>query len=79
MKNIYTVTVDGAQLQYPEGVSYEHIAQELQPAYPNDILLVKRNGRLCELGKRLDRDCTLTMITIQDKPGIQTYERRAIF
>ena len=42
MKNIYTVTVDGAQLQYPEGVSYEHIAQELQPAYPNDILLVKR-------------------------------------
>ena len=79
MKKIYTVTVDGIQHPYPEGTPYQDIAGELQPAYSNEILLVERDGRLCELGKQLDRDCTLKMITIQDKPGMQTYERSAIF
>ena len=79
MKNIYTVTVDGVQYQYPAGTSYQHIAREVQPAYSNDILLVERNGKLCELGKQLDRDCTLKMITARDRPGMQTYERSAIF
>ena len=79
MKNTYTVTVDGVQRQYPEGTLYQDIAQEVQPAYSSDILLVERDGRLCELGKHLDRDCTLRMITIQDKPGMQTYERSTIF
>ena len=79
MKNTYTVTVDGVQYQYPAGTSYQHIAREVQPACSNDILLVERNGKLCELGKQLDRDCTLKMITARDRPGMQTYERSAIF
>lgn len=79
MKTIYTVTVDGVQRPYPAGTPYQYIAREFQPAYAHDILLVERNGKLCELGKRLDRDCVLKMITGRDKPGIQTYERSAIF
>lgn len=79
MKNSYTVTVNGVQYQYPAGTSYQYIAQELQSSYSNDILLVERNGKLCELGKQLDRDCTLKMITGRDKPGMQTYERSVIF
>lgn len=79
MENIYTVAVGGVQHHYLGGTPYQQIAQEFQPQYPNDILLVERDERLCELGKRLDRDCTLRMITIQDKPGMQTYERSAIF
>lgn len=78
MKNIYTVTVEGVPHQYPAGTSYQHIAREFQPAYSHDILLVERNGKLCELERRLDRDCTLRMITGRDKPGMQTYERSAI-
>ena len=73
MKNIYKVTVDGVQYQYPAGTSYQHIAREVQPAYSNDILLVERNGKLCELGKQLDRDCTLKMITARDRPGQAGY------
>ena len=79
MKNIYTVTVDGVQYQYPAGTSYQQIAREMQSAYSSDILLVERNGKLCELEKKLDRDCTLKMITGRDRPGAQTYERSAIF
>ena len=79
MENTYTVTVDQIHRSYPAGTSYQAIAREFQPSYPSDILLVERNGKLCELSKVLDRDCTLKMITIQDRPGMQTYERSAIF
>lgn len=79
MNLMYTVTVDGVRRSYPSGTPYLRIAQDAQPAYPCDILLVEREGKLCELSGTLDRDCTLKMVTIQDKPGMQTYERSAIF
>lgn len=79
MENTYLVTVDKIRRSYPAGTSYEAIAQEFQPSYSSEILLVKRDGRLCELSKTLDRDCTLQMVTLQDRPGIQTYERSVIF
>lgn len=79
MENFYDVTVDGIRHQYPAGTAYQTITREFQPAYTSDILLVERDGKLCELGKHLDRDCTLKMITMRDKPGFQTYERSAIF
>ena len=79
MEASYQVTVDGVMHQYPAGTPYQAIARDVQASYPSDILLVERNGKLCELAKRLDRDCTLKMITVQDKPGLQTYERSAIF
>lgn len=79
MDKFYTVTVDGAHAQYPAGTTYLRIAQDVQPAYSHDILLVERDGKLCELSEPLDRDCTLKMITMQEKPGMQTYERSAIF
>lgn len=79
MENFYDVTVDRTRHQYPSGTAYQTIAKEFQSAYTSDILLVERDGKLRELGKHLDRDCTLNMITLRDKPGFQTYERSAIF
>ena len=79
MKTTYTVSVDGISRSYPAGTSYQVIARDFQPSYSSDILLVEREGKLCELTKPLDRDCVLKLLTIQDKPGMQTYERSAIF
>lgn len=73
------VAVDGVQRTYPFGTPYQAVAADFQEKYPYDILLVNRNGKLCELHKTLDRDCTLKMVTAKDKPGIQTYERSAVF
>ncbi|NBI09819.1 nucleoside kinase [Colidextribacter sp. OB.20] len=73
------VTIDGEVRSYPQGTSYRAIAADCQPRYSHDILLVNRDGKLCELHKLLDRDCSLKMVTAQDKPGIQTYERSAVF
>ncbi|MCI8677562.1 MAG: nucleoside kinase [Lawsonibacter sp.] len=73
------VTVDGKAYPYPCGTPYRAIAADFQDRVPWDILLVNRDGKLCELHKVLDRDCSLKMVTAQDKPGIQTYERSAVF
>ncbi len=77
-KNMIKITVDGESCAYPYGTPYRDIAADFQPKYPWDILLVNRDGKLCELHKVLDRECSLKMVTARDKPGIQTYERSAV-
>ena len=77
-KTMFTVTVDGKEYTYPSQTPYKTIAADFQAQLPWDILLVNRDGKLCELHKPLDRDCTLKMVTAKDKPGIQTYERSAV-
>ena len=79
MEQMYFVTIGGVRYSYPAGTTFRKIAEDVQAQYASDILLVERDGKLCELCKTLDRDCTLKMLTIQDKPGMQTYERSAIF
>ena len=79
MQQTYWVTVDGVRRSYPAGTTLEAIVRDVAPADPHAILLVEHNGKLCELGKPLDRDCTLKLLTIQDRPGMQAYERSAIF
>ena len=78
-KKMLNVTVDGVQYAYPCGTSYRTIAADFQDRFPCDILLVNRGGKLRELTKKLNRDCTLRMVTAQDKPGFQAYERSAVF
>ena len=79
MTSTRTVIVDGKARDYPLGTPYQAIAADAQDRYPSDILLVDRDGKLCELNKPLDRDCTLRMITAVDRPGRQTYERSVVF
>ena len=78
-KKMVKVMVDGVEYAYPQGTPYRTIAADFQQRFPYDILLVNRDGKLCELHKSLDRDCSLKMVTAQDIPGIQTYERSAVF
>ena len=70
---------DGKAQVTVEYVDGAPIAADFQEGYAHDILLVNRNGKLCELHKALDRDCTLKMITVEEKPGMQTYERSVVF
>lgn len=73
------VTIDGTKKQYPIGTTYQDIAKEYQTQYENEILLVGINGKLRELHKTVQFDCTLEFYTGKDQPGIQTYHRSAIF
>ena len=71
------VTIRGERKEYATGTTYLQIAQEYQPQYEDDIMLVSVNGKLRELHKTLDRECTLEFITTAEKPGMQAYQRSA--
>ena len=75
---MFRVTMGQTARDYPAGTTFQTIADQVQGDYPHDVLLVNRNGKLCELHKKLDRDCALTMVTAADRPGMQTYERTAL-
>lgn len=72
-----TVTINGEQKQYPRGTSYETVAQEYQTQYDDMIVAAAANGRIRELFKKINRDCTVTFFTPRDDVGYKTYVRTA--
>ena len=71
------VTVGDIEKSYEEGTGFLEIAKEWQGQYDNDIVLVLRDGKLCELRKKVSGDCTLQFLTTATAPGIEAYKRSA--
>ncbi|MBE5882889.1 MAG: nucleoside kinase [Lachnospiraceae bacterium] len=74
---MYTVTIKGEKKQYPQGTTYEAIAAEYQEQYDNMIAVAVVNGKICELFKKVTRDCELSFFTLKDDVGYKTYVRTA--
>ncbi len=74
---MYTITINGEQKQYPEGTTYEMVAAPYQEQYQQMIALVSVNGKICELFKKLTKDCTIEFFTLKDAVGYKTYVRTA--
>ncbi len=72
-----TVTIDGVQKKYPRGTTYETVAQEYQAQYDGMIVAAATNGKIRELFKKINRDCTVTFFTLKDDVGYKTYVRTA--
>ena len=77
-EQMYHIVIDGESYAYPAGTAYETIALDHPSQSGSDVLLVSRDGKLRELHRTLDRDCSLTLLTARDKPGYQTYERSVV-
>lgn len=73
-----TVTILGEEKQYEAGTAYEEIAKEYQAQYDDSIALVIVNGKITELMKPLEKDCTLEFITLKNSAGHKAYVRTAI-
>ena len=58
MTSTRTVIVDGKARDYPLGTPIRSSPLMRRTAIPATSLLVDRDGKLCELNKPLDRDCT---------------------
>ena len=72
-----TVTIEGEEKQIERGTTYETVVKEYQPKYDNMIAAVAANGRIRELFKKINRDCTITFFTFRDDVGHKTYVRTA--
>ena len=72
-----TLTIEGKEKQYSNGISFEDIVEEYQPAYDNQIAVVALNGKIRELFKKATRDGVLEFFTLKDAVGHKTYVRTA--
>jgi len=72
-----TILIDGAEKSYEIGTLYEDIVKEYQEQYKGLIALVVVNGKIRELSKKVEGDCTLSFLTLKDDIGHKAYERTA--
>lgn len=72
---LYQVKIGEETRQYQEGTSYGQIAEEFQKDYNDDIVLVFVDGKLQELTKTVEKDCTLKFETTASEAGHDTYRR----
>lgn len=74
-KKTYCVRVNGKELVYEEGTTFEQIANDVQEEYAHRIVLGLENHKLFELKKTLKKDCDLQFITLDTSVGNKTYKR----
>ncbi len=74
---MYTITINGEQKQYPQGTTFENIAEEYQKQYQQLIAVASENGKMRELFKKIRKDCTVDFFTLKDDIGHKTYVRTA--
>ena len=77
MYKMSKIIIDGKEVEYEQGTTFEQIAKDYQKDYEQQIVLVFFNGRLRELNKTVKEDGTLSFVTAADKPGIKAYRRSA--
>ncbi len=76
-RNSFLVTVGEKTREYPAGITFGEIAGIYQKDYPHQIALAVRNGKIKELFKKVDRDCTVEFLTVSDDTGHKAYNRTA--
>ena len=76
-QRMISVTILGKTREYPYGTSYGEIVEEYKDSTRYPIVLVMKDGKLCELHKKLKKNGILEFITTGDEIGHQTYKRSA--
>ena len=73
------IVINGEKKEYPFGTTWQTVAQEYQPEWEDDILLVQADGKLQELHKKAAECSELRFITARDGAGRLTYRRSLTF
>lgn len=73
------VKIENVTKEYAKGTTYETIVRENFPEMADQIILVKIDGKLEELGKKLKKDCRLEPVYFSDNPGYNSYRRSVSF
>lgn len=72
---MYKLTIQGEEREISEGTSFLELAQQYQPEYEDDIVLVLFNNKLRELTKKVSCDGSLSFLTTRDPIGKKVYRR----
>ena len=73
------VTLGNIVKEYEAGTTYEQVMKEHYPEKSEQIILVKVNGKLEELTKKIKRECVVEPVFFGDDPGYNSYRRSMTF
>ena len=76
--NTYKVKVGKKTKKYPEGTTFEVIAEDFKDNFTSDIAIAIFNGKMKELAKTLDSDGNLEFLDVKDGTGYRTFKRTAV-
>ncbi len=76
--NTYKVKVGKKTKKYPEGTTFEAIAEDFKDNFTSDIAIAIFNGKMKELAKTLDSDGNLEFLDVKDGTGYRTFKRTAV-
>lgn len=66
-------------IQVTKGIALAELADMVQPDFSGQVVLCFLNGKLKELHKKLNKDCTIEFIDTTHKDGFRTYQRSLTF
>jgi threonyl-tRNA synthetase len=69
MEKIKVYLKDGSYKEYDSGVTVGQVAEDLSKNLAKAAIIADVDGRLVELGHRLDGDCHLNILTFADEDG----------
>lgn len=72
------LNVNGKKAEYATGTTFETVAKDFQKEYNNTVALVKENGKIRELFKKVTKDAVIEPILLNDSIGHKAYARSAI-
>ena len=65
----------GEERLYPEETLIKNIADVYQKDYTYRIIAALKDGKICELNKRINKDCSIDFITVDTVTGHNIYVR----
>ncbi len=77
--NILKIYIDGVEREYPQGASYEVVANEFQTDEIPQIVAVKANNKLSQLMSPIEDGVGIEFIDLRNTDGMRIYQRSLSF
>src|SRR3984885_11669611 len=77
METIQVTLPDGAKREVPKGTTPAEIAKQISPRLAKEALVARTNGDLIDLGRPLDQDTSLAILTAKDPDAVQVFRHSA--
>ena len=68
---------DGSSLEFENAVSAGEVASAISEGLFRNAVCAKVNGELVDLSTKIEKDCTLEIVTLKDKEGLDVYRHTA--
>ncbi len=79
MQKMITLSVDGRNMEVPEGTTLLELAEQVKSNYDGAILLAQYNSRLAELFRTITEPGSVKFFTLRDDNARKAYRRSLVF